>query len=269
MRRSLLSLTVLALFVISMTPAGARQVTGGQPASERYDFMVSLQRKGTPGNHFCGGSLVRKNWVLTAAHCVDDDDPKALQVMMGSHDLNKPKDIYYIAEKVVHEGYATDDRFDVALLRLTKKARHQVVPIVTQAQKDLWVPGTPATIIGWGAEIYYVGPGSDTLKEVTVPIVPDDDCGTFYGPAMGFDAETMVCAGETTGGKDSCQGDSGGPLIVRDGNDRIVQAGVVSWGLGCGWPGMYGVYARIGDAVLGDWLDENLPPAKATNVTSR
>lgn len=269
MRRVLLSLSVLALFVVSMTPTGASEIVGGQPASEKYDFMVSLQRKGTPGNHFCGGSLVRKNWVLTAAHCVSDDDPKALQVMMGSHDLTKPKDVYYIAEKVVHEGYAADDAFDIALLRLTKKAKHRVIPIATQAQKDLWAPGTPATVIGWGAEIFYVGPGSDSLKEVEVPIVSDSDCATFYGPAMGFDPATMVCAGETTGGRDSCQGDSGGPLMVRDHNDRLVQMGVVSWGLGCGWPGMYGVYARIGDAELGNWLDENLPPAKASNVTSR
>ena len=50
------------------SPAGARQVTGGQPASEKYDFMVSLQRKGTPGNHFCGGSLVHPGLIDTHFH---------------------------------------------------------------------------------------------------------------------------------------------------------------------------------------------------------
>lgn len=269
MRRSMLSAAVLFVFVVSMTPSMAGDIVGGQPASRKYDFMVSLQRKGS-GNHFCGGSLVRKTWVLTAAHCVDDDDPKTLQVMMGSHDLSKPKDVYSIAKKVVHERYATDDRYDIALLKLTQKAKHRVISITTQAQKDLWAPGTPATVIGWGSEVFLVGPGSTTLKEVEVPIVSDEDCGAVYDPLMmGFDPATMVCAGEQTGGKDSCQGDSGGPLMVPDHNGRLVQMGVVSWGLGCAWPMMYGVYARVGDAELGGWLDQNLPAAKAANVTSR
>lgn len=261
MRRTLLTLIALAVLAASIAPSAARTIVGGAPASEKYDFMVSLQRKG--GNHFCGGSLIRKNWVLTAAHCVDDDDPKALQVMMGSHDLNQPKDVYEIAKKIVHERYATEGRHDVALLKLATRAKHKVIPVVTRAQKKLWRPGTPARVIGWGSEIFLVGPGSATLKEVDVPVVSDADCATLYDPLeMGFDPSTMVCAGEQTGGKDSCQGDSGGPLMVRDPRGRLVQMGVVSWGLGCGWPMLYGVYARIGDAELGGWLDRHLPRAR-------
>lgn len=262
MRRRLMAVLVSLLFAAMVAPAPAAEVVGGSPASEKYDFMVSLQD--ASGRHFCGGSLVRKTWVLTAAHCVTGEKPENLQVMMGSHQLSDPRHVYKIKRIVIHELYAEQGNHDVALLRLTRKAKHQPVALATLAQKKLWAPGTTARVIGWGAEIFLVGPGSDDLKEVDVPIVTDVDCATTNGPA-GFDPISEVCAGETTGGKDSCQGDSGGPLMVRDANDRLIQMGVVSWGLGCGWPLLYGVYARVGDKALNDWLTYHLPPARAVN----
>lgn len=265
MHRKILIGVVSLLFAATVTPAPAGEIVGGSPASERYDFMVSLQERS--GRHFCGGSLVRRNWVLTAAHCVQGDKPDDLQVMLGSHRLSEPRHIYLIDKIVIHELYGRQGNHDIALLRLTKKAKHRPIHIATLDQKKLWAPGTTARVIGWGSEIFLVGPGSDTLKEVDVPVVSDDDCETSNGPA-GFDRTSEVCAGQTTGGKDSCQGDSGGPLMVRDGNGRLIQMGVVSWGLGCGWPLFYGVYARVGDTALNNWLTSQLPPARAVNRSS-
>ncbi len=111
-------------------------------------------------------------------------------------------------------------------------------------------------MIGWGASIFLVGPGTDQLMEVDVPIVSDEDCATVY-ETQGFDPSVEVCAGEQTGGKDSCQGDSGGPLMVKN-QGRWTQMGVVSWGLGCGWPALPGVYARIADNPLHNWLQTNI-----------
>ncbi len=262
MRRKLLAALVTVLFAAMVVPAPAGEIVGGVPATEKYDFMVSLQERS--GRHFCGGSLVRKTWVLTAAHCVAGEKPENLQVMMGSHELTDPRHVYLIKKIVIHELYEQRHNHDIALLQLTKKAKHQPIQIATLAQKQLWEPGTTARVIGWGSDIFLVGPRSNALREVDVPIVSDDDCETSNGFA-GFDRSSEVCAGETTGGRDSCQGDSGGPLMVRDGNDRLIQMGVVSWGLGCGWPLFYGVYARVGDDALNDWLTDHLPPARATS----
>ena len=61
----------------------------------------------------------------------------------------------------------------------------------------------------------------------------------------------MFCAGYAQGGIDSCQGDSGGPLVLLE-NDVPTAHGVVSWGVGCGRAGMYGVYAKLEDSKI--WM---------------
>uniref|UniRef100_A0A672UMU7 Peptidase S1 domain-containing protein n=1 Tax=Strigops habroptila TaxID=2489341 RepID=A0A672UMU7_STRHB len=78
----------------------------------------------------------------------------------------------------------------------------------------------------------------DTVQCVNITVVDDTECGSIYGSKV---TEDMMCAGATTGGKDSCQGDSGGPLIC----DGVLQ-GIVSWGdHPCGQPGKPGVYTRV------------------------
>ena len=95
------------------------------------------------------------------------------------------------------------------------------------------------------------------LQEVDVPMRTDDECDQYA--AGGIDRTTLVCAGELMGGKDSCQGDSGGPLVVPDAAGKLVQVGVVSSGFGCGFPTQYGVYARVADSALYNWIAARVP----------
>ena len=257
MRRLAMVALAAAFGVTTIAPAFAAPIVGGRPATREYAFMVSLREKG--GDHFCGGSLIRRNVVLTAAHCAEDSEPKALQIMVGSHKLSEPGPLIGVKKITIHPRYGADGSHDAALLRLKRKVRQKPIRIAGLGERDLWAPGTPATVIGWGQDNFVVGATPDELHEVEVPIVSDGDCARSYGnPLFGFDPVSMVCAGEDTGGKDSCQGDSGGPLMVEDARGRLVQVGVVSFGLGCGFPAFYGVYSRVADTSLYDWIAGNI-----------
>ena len=69
----------------------------------------------------------------------------------------------------------------------------------------------------------------------------------------------MLCAGYPQGGTDTCQGDSGGPLFGRDASGALKVVGATSFGEGCAQPGKPGVYARVGDSVLREWIRSAAP----------
>jgi hypothetical protein len=248
------------------------KIVGGEDADILdYPWQVSMQLRPPYGaQHFCGGTILSEDWILTASHCLVFDDgsggdlflePFHLRVRAGfTHMQNPSQGSYYnVAEIIMHPDYDTnpnDFRFDIALVRLADPINlnldnHASVNIVTtdDAQGGITDPGVLANVSGWGA-LYSDGPSPNTLQAVEVPIIDVSD--TSY-PSNLITAD-MILAGEQ--GKDACQGDSGGPLVVDDGNDWYKVAGVVSFGVGCGSPGFPGAYARV--SYFYDWLKNYL-----------
>ncbi len=224
----------------------APKIVGGGAANQGENrWITSLQFQ---GQHGCGASLIATRWVLTAAHCVEGENASGVSVWIGGHDLRRPQQgiTAQVSQIIVHEGYDGNTlENDIALLELDQDIDASIprvklanATVMTNAASD----GHLVTASGWGA-LSEGGPSPDLLHEVRIPVVANQICNR---PAAynGEVADSMLCAGLSTGGKDSCQGDSGGPLWVRF-EDQDYQVGVVSWGDGCARPNKYGVYTRV------------------------
>ncbi|MEV4438198.1 serine protease [Streptomyces sp. NPDC049577] len=246
---------VLALAAPASVRAEDRGVVGGQVVKiEDVPWTVALASRERFGNsrsgQFCGGALVARRTVVTAAHCLsrevlgtDVADAKDLRVIVGRGDLRTSSGAEVALEKAwVNPAFDSQTNSgDIAVLTLAQPVPDTYrIAMATQGDA-VYKPGTEVNVYGWGDT---VGNGSyaDTLHGARVKVLEDEMCQEAYpgGPEGAYRPATMLCAGLPAGGKDACQGDSGGPLVA---GGRLV--GLVSWGNGCALPGRPGVYTRM------------------------
>lgn len=241
--------------------AAPQKIVGGKKAAPgQFPWQVSLGVSwlAYPADaHFCGGSVYNEQWIVTAAHCVDSLDPRDIVVTVGATDLWDAPQRRNVSKIRVKKGYRrAHEGLDIAVLKLHKPltfSEGQVVPIklLTEAESAQGIEeGKTVFVSGYG-HTSFDGEASPDLLFVDVPVVGKKVCNSplSYDGDAGDDT---ICAGYSSGGKDSCQGDSGGPLTtyLADGSARL--AGVVSWGENCAKPLKFGVYASV--PVYGDWI---------------
>lgn len=222
-------------------------IVGGVDAQEgEFPSLVSL--RSTSRSHFCGGTLIKRNWVLTAAHCVNDDYTKSLVVGLVNQKQSEKGEMFTPEQVITHPNYdANSSDYDFALVRISGNASFRP----TALNKTEIEPNTMSTVVGWGYLRENGYKVSDQLQKVDVPVVSKADCDAAYPSRI---SDRMLCAGLKAGGKDSCQGDSGGPLFTMNENKELVISGVVSWGRGCARADAYGVYSKVSTVV--DWIEE-------------
>jgi uncharacterized repeat protein (TIGR01451 family) len=238
-------------------------IVGGieaQPGA--WPWQVSLVRanyqSGLSG-HYCGGTLIRPEWVLTAGHCTERKKISDIDVILGRHNLDSDEGQRIGIVEIIRHPYFNPLTLDsdLALLRLEKAAklndRVQPIEIAGYNNESLFAPGVMATITGWGNRSSYGYNFPNALHQVSIPIITNELCSDAFLP--GNITSNMLCAGYAEGLKDACQGDSGGPLVVPKANGHgYLQAGIVSWGTGCALPDYYGVYTRL--PLFKSWVEE-------------
>lgn len=262
---------------------GFRIVGGGLAQNNSWPWACALVQEVTrPGQgmtyrQFCDCTLIDHEWVLTAAHCLENLTPAQfkyyVKVYVGVEDLTKAmynsSKKYSVAQLIKHENFVMKTKHsDIALIKLDRAVAtidNDTMPaclpsryvgagkyeqVGSYERKVCYVGGWGHTREGETAKQGYVGSGTDKLKQTSAEIMAQVDCRKKL-PVT----DTMFCAGYDQGGRDTCQGDSGGPLVCDDGNGTYVLHGIVSWGPGCARPGSPGVYTNVN--YMKAWIEKN------------
>ncbi|XP_042637226.1 ovochymase-1 [Orycteropus afer afer] len=234
---------------------------GGHP------WQVSLK---LGEHHFCGGSWIPDDLVVTAAHCLvsfDEMQFKNLTVTVGEYNLfqkDKQEQTIPVSKIIIHPDYNRLGYMnsDIALLHLKYKVQFAtaVQPVCLPPRHDKYETGVFCMTSGW-RKISDSSQYADVLQEVELPILDDRTCNTVLKnmnlpPLEG----TMFCAGFLDEEKDACQGDSGGPLVCRRDDGTWTPAGITSWRGGCakGWVPLRNNQRRVSPSIFSkvfEWMD--------------
>uniref|UniRef100_A0A3P9LM28 trypsin n=1 Tax=Oryzias latipes TaxID=8090 RepID=A0A3P9LM28_ORYLA len=153
------------------------------------------------GYHFCGGSLVNQNWVVSAAHCYQS----RVEVRLGEHHIrnNDGTEQFITSSRVIrhpsYDSYTIDN--DIMLIKLSTPATLNQYVQPVSLPSGCAPAGTMCLVSGWGNTMSPADDG-DKLQCLNIPILSDSDCRNSY---PGMITNSMFCAGYLEGGKDSCQ----------------------------------------------------------------
>ncbi|NXC50705.1 CTRL protease, partial [Penelope pileata] len=229
-----------------------RIINGQSAVSGSWPWQVSLQTR--LGSHFCGGSLIDENWVVTAAHC--EFSPYSHVVVLGEYDRSSSGEnvqVKTVAKAITHPNWnANTLNNDIALLKLSSPAQlgSRVAPVCLPSANLVLSSSEEAVTTGWGRISTISNTLATRLQQVALPLVSQSQCQLYWGSSI---TSSMLCAGGA--GASSCQGDSGGPLVYQSG-DAWTLIGIVSWGSSNCNVRTPAVYTRVSQ--FRSWIDETV-----------
>uniref|UniRef100_G3R9N9 Granzyme H n=1 Tax=Gorilla gorilla gorilla TaxID=9595 RepID=G3R9N9_GORGO len=228
----------LLLLAFLLTPgAGTEEIIGGHEAKPHSrPYMAFVQFLQVKSRKRCCGILVRKDFVLTAAHC----QGSSINVTLGAHNITeqeRTQQLIPVKRPIPHPAYNPKNfSNDIMLLQLERKAKWTtaVRPLRLPSSKAQVKPGQVCSVAGWG----YVSMGTlaTTLQEVSLTVQKDWECERLF--PENYSRATEICVGDPKKTQTSSKGDSGGPLVCKD-----VAQGILSYGNKKGTPP--GVYIKV------------------------
>lgn len=229
------------------------RIVGGRECSQGecpwQALLVSDEDEG-----FCGGTILSREFILTAAHCMNQT--KYFKVVVG--ELNTKisegtESIHKVEKIIMHPRFvkSTYD-YDIAVIKLKEAINftENIIPacIPDPEFADQVLMNEPDAMVSGFGRIHERGRQASTLQMLQVPYIKRHSCKESSTFAI---TENMFCAGFDTEVKDACQGDSGGPHVTPFKGTYFV-TGIVSWGEGCARKGKFGVYTKV--SKLHRWL---------------
>ncbi|KAM9829880.1 LOW QUALITY PROTEIN: trypsin-3 [Syngnathus typhle] len=182
-----------------------RIVGGYAPVPYSIKYIVSIQTRDR--QHFCGGSLINKYWVIPAAHC--DIGVNKMMIVAGDYSLIIYEGTEVVLPKLLvpHPEYnsATKNN-DIMIIKLRGPVDlNNFVSIALLPRQGASIAeGRLCRVLGWGYTNPRGGQIPSTLRTVRLPIISSHKCNiseSFNGDIT----ENMLCAGYSIGGKDACQ----------------------------------------------------------------
>ncbi|MFB6805152.1 trypsin-like serine protease [Streptomyces sp. NPDC056387] len=255
--------TAAVLGATTLMTGSANAIVNGEDSTERYPFMASIPlsiplEDGAVLKAGCGATLIDRQWVLTAAHCVDPALGVAQEglVRVGSEHRLSGGTVRKVDKVVMHPGYAQGEagapnKDDLALVRLDRPVAQKPVRIARQAGPV----GSPTRILGFGTVV-----GAELPKDWVFPerLQQLDTRRGSEAECFGRAGETRLCTVSPKPDAMACNGDSGGPQLQRSRSGRWELIGTTS-GDGDNDPTCAtgpGLYTNV--PVYADWIDKTI-----------
>lgn len=291
--------------LMSLTGRSTRVVGGRMACPGDWPYFAAMRRNAPRGiEYFCGGTAIGREWVLTAAHCVNnmvrgangrwiDRAGDSVELVVGSVDLETVTNanVFPIRDIVVYPEYQPINQVtgewevnDIALIRLDRPWMGATATLSSLNEElDADASYGRGFVAGFGltsvyqtdeqlrqavAESFTQEVGNKRVfagtRHLMSAMVPLVPGAECLTRYKRHDQSSKICAGYLYGGRDTCAGDSGGPIIALNQLRIPYLVGVTSYGQGCAAAGSYGVYSRV--SAFRNWIEKYVPDVEFTFV---